>query len=140
MHVISGKDLIIPQPSLKSFIGILLFILASGVQHDCHAYLASLKDRPSAEAKDSKSGYRMPDHPAFNVSITPHYFAECLIYLALAIAAAPRGEWINWTIASALTFVVVNLGVTAYGTRAWYEQRFGAAAVRGKARMIPILF
>ncbi|CAK3883555.1 related to 3-oxo-5-alpha-steroid 4-dehydrogenase [Lecanosticta acicola] len=139
-QITSVKDVMITGPSIKSFVGIMLFMLASGFQHDCHAYLASLKDIKKAEGNDSKSDYRLPDHPAFNISVTPHYFAECLIYLSLAIAAAPWGQWINWTMFCALTFVAVNLGVTAHGTKLWYEKRFGAAAVQGKARMIPLLY
>lgn len=41
---------------------------------------------------------------------------------------------------SALVFVVVNLGVTAEGTKRWYEKRFGVEAVREKWRMIPAVY
>jgi 3-oxo-5-alpha-steroid 4-dehydrogenase 3 len=110
------------------------------MQHDCHAYLASLK-KPQKNAKgEMKTEYRLPEHPAFNLSLTPHYFAECLIYLSLSILAAPKGSMLNWTLVSALVFVAVNLGVTANGTRTWYEEKFGRDAVKGRARMIPGLF
>ena len=78
---------------MRTFLGILLFILASGFQHDCHAYLASLKTRKpsptSAPASPNPSSatastYKLPEHPAFAYLIAPHYTAECLIYLALA--------------------------------------------------------
>jgi 3-oxo-5-alpha-steroid 4-dehydrogenase 3 len=72
--------------------------------------------------------------------LAPHYLAECTEYLALAIAGAPPGQWINKTLACAFVFVVVNLGVTAYGSKKWYEQRFGESPIRGKARMIPFLW
>jgi hypothetical protein len=97
----------------------LIFILASGVQHDCHAYLASLKK------------YSVPEHPVFNRLVCPHYFVECLIYLAISIVAAPAGAMLNWTIVCALIFVAVNLGVTADGTREWYVQKFGPDSVMG---------
>lgn len=106
----------------------MLFILASGVQHDCHAYLASLKK------------YSVPEHPIFRHLVCPHYFVECLIYLALAIVAAPSGRLVNWTIMCALVFVGVNLGVTADGTKSWYMQKFGAESMSGKWRMIPYVF
>ncbi|SMR51890.1 unnamed protein product [Zymoseptoria tritici ST99CH_3D1] len=139
-HSFSTKDLTIKGPSIRTCIGILIFILASGVQHDCHAYLASLK-KPRRTAKgEMKVEYRLPEHPVFNLSLTPHYFAECLIYLSLSILAAPEGEWLNWTLISALVFVGVNLGVTASGTRKWYESKFGTEAVKGRARMIPGLY
>ena len=138
-HAPTARDFAIDPPSLRTFIGVVVFILASGLQHDCHAYLASLKDKKTDSSKE-KSAYRLPEHPAWNISLTPHYFAECLIYLALATTAAPRGDWMNWTMISALIFVAVNLGVTAYGTKQWYEQKFGVAAVKGKARMLPFIF
>lgn len=56
------------------------------------------------------------------------------------IAAAPPGQYVNKTIASALVFVVVNLGVTANGTYGWYAQHFGQDKVKGKARMIPLIW
>lgn len=139
IHIPTAKDFAIDPPSIRTFIGLILFILASGLQHDCHAYLAALKDKKMDSIND-KTGYRVPEHPAWNISLTPHYFAECLIYLALAITAAPQGDWLNWTLVSALAFVAVNLGVTAYGTKQWYERKFGVVAVKGKARMIPFVF
>ncbi|EME48490.1 hypothetical protein DOTSEDRAFT_141569 [Dothistroma septosporum NZE10] len=138
-HAPTARDFAIDPPSLRTFVGVMMFILASGLQHDCHAYLASLKDKKSSSGKD-KSAYRLPKHPAWNISMTPHYFAECLIYLSLAITAAPQGDGMNWTLGSGLVFVTVNLGVTAYGTRKWYEHEFGVAAVNGKARMLPLIF
>jgi len=116
------------QPSLKTFVGTLLFLLASGVQHDCHAYLASLKK------------YTLPEHPAFMQVLCPHYLAECLIYLALSIIAAPPGQVFNRTVLCAMVFVAVNLGVTADGTKQWYEQKFGKEKVATRWRMIPFLF
>lgn len=118
----------IKAPSFRSFIAILLFLLASGVQHDCHAYLASLKK------------YSLPEHPVFNRLVCPHYLAECLIYLALAIIAAPAGYLFNPTIFCAFTLVVMNLGVTADGTKRWYAQRFGPRSVQNRWRMIPFVF
>ena len=108
--------------------GILLFILASGVQHDCHAYLASLKK------------YTVPDHPVFHNLVCPHYFAETLVYLALSLVAAPPGYVFNRTILCAFLLVTVNLGVTADGTKRWYEQKFGPETVKGRWRMIPFVF
>jgi 3-oxo-5-alpha-steroid 4-dehydrogenase 3 / polyprenol reductase len=149
-HRFSTSDLAITAPDLKTFIATLLFILASGFQHDCHAYLASLKssgkdkkDGDSAARKSSskeQDTYQLPTHPAFSSLIAPHYTAECVIYLALAILAAPSGAWLNGTLACALVFVVVNLGVTAQGTREWYLRRFGKEGVEGRWRMIPFIF
>ncbi|KAK4548652.1 hypothetical protein LTR36_009563 [Oleoguttula mirabilis] len=141
-HSFSLNDLTIAAPTLRTFVSTLLFILASGFQYDCHAYLASLKSTTSSSKSDEprKSDYKLPEHPAFSSLIAPHYTAECLIYVSLALLAAPRGVWMNWTLVCALIFVVVNLGVTADGTKSWYETRFGKKAVEGKARMIPLVW
>lgn len=139
-HGFSLQDLRLDAPSIRTFIGLVLFMLASGLQHDCHAYLASLKQPRKDGLSAEQGGYKLPEHPAFNISLTPHYLAECVIYLSLAIVAAPRGDWLNWTFSSALLFVVINLGVTAHGTKEWYEGKFGPEKVKGTARMIPCVF
>ncbi|KAF2224279.1 hypothetical protein BDZ85DRAFT_195582 [Elsinoe ampelina] len=115
-------------PTPRTFVASVIFILASGTQVDCHGYLSSLKR------------YGVPQHPTFQSFVCPHYFAECLIYLSMAIQAAPKGALVNRTILCALVFVGVNLGVTADGTKKWYEKRFGPQSVEGKWRMIPYLF
>ncbi|KAK5125347.1 hypothetical protein LTR85_000456 [Meristemomyces frigidus] len=140
-HSFSINDFSIAAPNFRSFVSILIFILASGFQYDCHAYLASLKP-PSSQSKSSKSeetDYKLPEHPAFSGLIAPHYTAECLIYVSLALFAASQDAWLNWTLVSAMVFVVVNLGVTADGTKTWYEAKFGKKAVGRQARMIPLL-
>lgn len=115
-------------PSFRTIIATLIFIFSSGIQHDCHVYLASLKK------------YTLPVHPVFHSLVCPHYFAECLIYLALAIVSAPSGCILNHTMLCALVFVAVNLGVTADGTKKWYETKFAKESVAGRWRMIPLLY
>ena len=118
----------IVAPSLKTFIGFPLFAFGSGIQFDCHAYLASLQK------------YSLPKHPMFRVLICPHYFAESLIYLALVIVAAPEGQLVNRTLASALAFVVVNLGITAKKTRTWYALKFGEQNLVDRYNMVPFIY
>ncbi|KAK0874915.1 hypothetical protein LTR91_001338 [Friedmanniomyces endolithicus] len=154
-HTFSLDDIAVTGPDLRTFASVLLFILASGIQHDCHTYLASLKSKPATPPATksvhlSKNGegdsleaaqYKLPDHPAFAYLIAPHYTAECLIYLSLTMVAAPQGSaWVNRTLACALVFVVVNLGATADVTREWYRGRFGEAAVKGKWRLVPYVW
>lgn len=115
-------------PSIKTMVGTPIFILASGIQHDCHTYLASLPK------------YTLPMHPSFQVVVCPHYLAECLIYLSLAIIGAPKGTVMNKTILSALLFVVTNLAVTASTTKNWYERKFGKKSVAGRWTMVPGLY
>jgi 3-oxo-5-alpha-steroid 4-dehydrogenase 3 len=102
--------------------------MASGIQHDCHHYLSSLKK------------YTVPSHPVFLWVVCPHYTAECVIYLSLALLAAPEGEIINKTVLSALLFVMGNLGITAANSKQWYIQKFGEDSVRGRWKMIPGIF
>lgn len=116
------------RPSFKLLVGVPLFLMASGIQHDCHVYLSKLKK------------YTVPQHPAFQQLIAPHYLAECVIYLALAIVAAPQSKAINQTMVCALTFVAVNLGVTAGNTRIWYESKFGKESVAHRWNMIPLIY
>ena len=115
----------IAYPSLKTLLGLPLFLVASGIQHDCHSYLASLKK------------YTLPEHPLFNTVVCPHYLAECVIYLSLAIISAPPGLWMNRTVTAALVFVVANLSVTASDTKTWYGNKFGKDKVAHRWVMLP---
>ncbi|KAF2858278.1 hypothetical protein K470DRAFT_259955 [Piedraia hortae CBS 480.64] len=130
-HKVEVEDFRIGVPSVKTFVALVLFTLASGVQNDCHSYLASLK---------IKGAYQLPLHPAFRRMIAPHFTAECVIYFALSMLAAPRGRLFNGTLACACVFVGVNLGVTAHGTREWYVKTFGKESVRGRWRLVPGMF
>ena len=112
-------------PSLRTFLSLPVFILASGIQHDCHIYLASLPR------------YTLPVHPIFNTLVCPHYTAECLIYASLAILSAPVGAWINRTIFSVFCFTSVNLSITASSTKEGYEKRFGKERVAHRWTMFP---
>ena len=105
-----------------------IFLLASGIQHDCHHFLFSLKK------------YTLPTHPAFRRIVCPHYTAECVVYLSLALLAAPKGEIVNKTLLSALAFVVINLGTTASNTKQWYLRKFGEDSVRERWNMIPWIY
>jgi len=105
-----------------------LFLLASVVQYKCHKHLASLKK------------YTLPEHPFFQATVCPHYTSECLIYVAIAIAAAPGDRLLNRTVLAGLGFVVSNLGVTADSTRKWYVEKFGKEKLEGRWRMVPYVY
>lgn len=162
-HTPSFHDLIFKAPTVRTILGVSIYLLASGFQHDCHAYLAYLKssksstENPAEGSSASSPGkketavarmalghgggeYKLPTHPAFQPLVCPHYTAEVLIYLSMAIVATPQSAWLNWTLVCALVFVTVNLAVTADGTKKWYEKRFGPEAVRGKWRMLPLVW
>jgi len=125
-----------PSTAIADYIGLLyhnilpicLFFLASSAQFRSHQHLASLPAAPN---------YALPTATLFNHTLTPHYFTECLIYFALSLLAAPKGQILNKTIACALAFELINLGITADQTYKWYERRFGSPSIKNRARMIP---
>ncbi|RMZ84280.1 hypothetical protein DV738_g756, partial [Chaetothyriales sp. CBS 135597] len=106
------------------------FVAASWKQHEYHSYLASLKK------------YTLPAEGAFRIIVAPHYTAECVIYLALAILSAPAGNKLNVTILYALAFTIVNLGTTADGTKRWMLGKFSEhrEEIEQRWKMIPGLF
>ena len=115
-------------PSMRTLLLVPVFLLASGVQHDCHAHLARLRK------------YSLPTHPLFRSIVCPHYTAECVIHLALCIVAAPRGHWANGTLLTGLILAATNLGITADNTRSFYAERFGHRSIDGRWRMIPYVW
>jgi 3-oxo-5-alpha-steroid 4-dehydrogenase 3 / polyprenol reductase len=118
-------DAMISAPSISTFVFLPIFLLASGIQHDTHCYLNSLRK------------YAMPSHPAFHAVVSPHYTAECAIYFSLIFLAAPSGQVVNKTLLAAFVFVVIELGVSADISKQWYMRKFGADLVEHKRRMIP---
>ncbi|KAK4199022.1 hypothetical protein QBC40DRAFT_228701 [Triangularia verruculosa] len=113
---------------VKLGVAVPTFFYAWTSQFRSHRHLSGLKK------------YSLPTEGLFRWFVCAHYTCECLLYLSMAVATAPNGVWLNRTLGCALVFVVVNLGVTASGTRRWYEQKFGKAAVEGKWNMIPFVF
>ncbi|KAK3322370.1 hypothetical protein B0H66DRAFT_200977 [Apodospora peruviana] len=115
-------------PLMKISVAVPIFVFAWVNQYRCHAHLAGLKK------------YSMPAQGLFRRLVCPHYTCECLLYLSIAVAAAPAGVWCNRTLLCALIFVLVNLGVTASGTRKWYVEKFGIRPIADKWNMIPFVF
>ncbi|KIY00227.1 uncharacterized protein Z520_03912 [Fonsecaea multimorphosa CBS 102226] len=126
----------------KTMICTILFFWASDQQNLYHRYLSDLKK------------YTLPEKHAFRWIVAPHYTAECLIYLSLAFLDAPPPQdyhrrhhkpamtSINWTLFCALVFVMVNLGVTADGTKKWLRAKFPDRSweIIKRWRMIPLVY
>jgi len=92
---------------------LFLFFYASWMQNLFHRHLSGLQK------------YTLPDVGMFRSIIAPHYTAECAIYLSLAfLRDAHQSGLVDSTLFCALIFVVVNLGVTADGTRRWMVAKF----------------
>ncbi|KAI5793430.1 putative 3-oxo-5-alpha-steroid 4-dehydrogenase [Pyronema domesticum] len=104
---------LITSPSLRTLPTLPIFFLASGLQRDCHTYLAGLKK------------YSIPEHPFFSRILCPHYAAEIVIYASLAVMGGVGGRVVDGTLAVAAGFVAVILGVAARGNREWYKAKFG---------------
>ncbi|KAL3425990.1 3-oxo-5-alpha-steroid 4-dehydrogenase [Phlyctema vagabunda] len=116
------------KASMKTSLAIGLFAIGSGIQHECHVHLAGLKK------------YTLPQHRFFKKIVCPHYTSECLIYIALAIMAAPKGQYLNKTMVSGLIFVIANLAATADSSRKWYIKKFGAENLQERWRMVPYVW
>ena len=114
--------------SPKTVIGTLGYLFAATNQYQCHKHLAGLVK------------YSLPTKGAFRILVCPHYFFECLLYLSMAVAGAPKGALCNTTLLCGLLFVANNLGVTAGTTRKWYEAKFGADAVKKRWNIIPLVY
>lgn len=114
--------------SPKTVVSTLVYLYAAISQYQCHKYLAGLKK------------YSLPNRGAFRFLICPHYTFECLLYLSMAVAGAPKGALCNMTLICGLLFVVSNLSVTAGTTRKWYIGKFGADAVKKRWNIIPFLY
>jgi len=115
-------------PSIRTASATLLFALASWTQHDCHVYLAGLKK------------YTLPEKKLFNIVVCPHYTSECLIYIAIAMVAAPQSDLLNGTVLAGLGFVASNLAVTADSTKKWYGEKFGVEKLKGRRRIVPYIY
>jgi 3-oxo-5-alpha-steroid 4-dehydrogenase 3 / polyprenol reductase len=121
-------DASVSAPSIRTLVFLPVFLVASGIQHDAHRYLGSLRK------------YALPSHPVFERIIAPHYTAEVAIYFSLMFLAAPRGHLVNGTLLTVLVFVVVGLGVNADISKKWYMQKFDHRLVEQRWRMIPGLW
>lgn len=118
--------------SWKTVIFAPAVLAAQVLQHVYHAYLYQLRTQ--------NKGYQLPSHPLFPNLLCPHYTCDIAVYALLSLLGAPAGRVINWTLATAALFAAVNLGVTAAGTKVWYEQKFGQDKVHARRRMIPWLW
>src|SRR5271170_2108327 len=96
-----------------TFPSIALFIASSIWQFHVHSMLASL--RPTTKATYAPPP---PSSLSFQLFLTPHYIAEIFIYLAMTLLAR------NWTIFTALIWVITNLSVSSGETRKWAKNKF----------------
>ncbi|KAI8987835.1 3-oxo-5-alpha-steroid 4-dehydrogenase-domain-containing protein [Mycotypha africana] len=115
---------------------ILLFLYATYHQYRCHSILASLRQKSSASTETtaiSKNGYSIPKGDWFDILVTPHYFADILIYVSLNILY----HFNNYIFLCGLIWTIVNLSITANETKQWYVRHFQNAFPKDRYRIIP---
>ncbi|KAI9357172.1 3-oxo-5-alpha-steroid 4-dehydrogenase-domain-containing protein [Pilaira anomala] len=117
---------------ITTYIAILLFMYASYHQYQCHVILASLRKDTDTE------GYKIPRGDWFEWIVTPHYFADILIYLSLCILYRFQSYILN----AGLIWTVVNLSIVSNETNTWYHLHFPAekynlAFPKGRWRIMP---
>ncbi|KAI7890554.1 3-oxo-5-alpha-steroid 4-dehydrogenase-domain-containing protein [Mucor mucedo] len=115
----------------STMVAIILFVYASIHQHKCHVILASLR-------KDTDSGYTIPRGDWFEWLVTPHYFADILVYLSLCILYRFQGH----ILFCGLVWTITNLSVVASETKLWYQvhfptEKYNLAFPNGRWNIIP---
>ncbi|RCH81855.1 hypothetical protein CU098_008287 [Rhizopus stolonifer] len=101
--------------TIPAITAILLFTYASYHQYHCHVILASLR-------KHTDTTYTIPRGDWFEYIVTPHYFADILIYLSLCILYGFQ----NYIILCGFVWTIVNLSIVASETNTWYHTHFGS--------------
>ena len=111
------------------FTGVLLFIYASYHQYKCHSILANIR-----AGHDSKT-YGLPEGDWFELVTSPHYFAEILIYIGIAMVQGFKNVW---TIVPVLTTILLLL-IGARLTHEWYTEKYKEKC-SNKCALIPYIF
>ncbi|XP_014669285.1 PREDICTED: polyprenol reductase-like [Priapulus caudatus] len=108
-------------------VGIALFLWANWHHHTAHVILARLR-------KDSKGRVKtlihcIPSGDWFDLVSCPHFLAEILIYLALAMTMGLR-HYIWWMV---VVFVVANQAAMGIATHRWYQATYTSYPPNRKA-------
>lgn len=122
------------HPWAITLLSVVLFIYASYHQYTCHSILASLR-------RGQRSGYDIPRGDWFEMLVTPHYFADILIYLSLNILYCFQ----NRVLVCGLLWTIVNLSIISTETQTWYYQHFSTAKYNeafpnGRYKIIPYCY
>ncbi|KAL9546132.1 hypothetical protein MBANPS3_006813 [Mucor bainieri] len=122
--------------NMTSLTAIALFLYASYHQYRCHVILSLLR-----KSKDQASSYSIPRGDWFEMLVTPHYFADILVYLSLNILY----RFQNYILICGLIWTIVNLSVVSGETQQWYQTHFSAEKLQqafphGRKRIIPGLY
>ncbi|KAG9469765.1 polyprenol reductase [Eleutherodactylus coqui] len=114
-------------------VGCLLYAWASLHHHRCHVILANL--RKDKTGKVVTMSHVMPSGDWFEQVSCPHYFAELLIYISIALLFGLT-HWTWWLL---VLFVLFNQSLVAILCHEYYQQKFDSYPAHRKA-FIPYVF
>ena len=119
--------------SPAQWVGVAAFVGGSALQAASHAALARLQARAAA----SNTPYLLPTAGVLTLCACPHYLGEIVVYVGLALIAAPT---CTAPPTLALVWVTANLVMGAADARDWYRRQFGRAFPVGRAALVPGLY
>nr|XP_008123859.1 PREDICTED: polyprenol reductase [Anolis carolinensis] len=99
-------------------LGSLMFIWASIHQHRCHVILANLRKNKSGKVVNLN--HDIPFGDWFEMVSCPHYFAELLIYVSMAITFGCKN--LTWWLV--VMYVFFNQAVSAILCHEYYQNNF----------------
>jgi len=119
--------------TIPNILGVVLFLYASYHHNYVHVQFANFrKDR---EGKVTGTGHVIPHGGWFEYVSCPHYLAEILIYIAMAIV----GGLAHMTLLSVIIFVLDNQVVAAYISHRWYKETYKEKYPKNRRAIIPFL-
>ncbi|ETW00052.1 hypothetical protein H310_07483 [Aphanomyces invadans] len=110
--------------------GVGLFLVASAHQMKCNAILASLK------AASPNPSYGVPKGDWFDLTWSPLYLCEVLLYVAFVLMTQGRNENVWWI----ALWVSTNQAISAHRGKGWYLDTFPAARTAQRATLIPYVW
>ncbi|NXK21593.1 PORED reductase, partial [Arenaria interpres] len=115
----NGKELSL-QICWYHIVGVTMYVWASLHQHRCLVILANL--RKSKSGKVVSLGHSVPFGDWFERVSCPHYFAELLIYVSMAITLGFH----NLTWWCVVTYVLFNQALAAVLSHEFYQKNFSS--------------
>ncbi|NWR68992.1 PORED reductase, partial [Centropus unirufus] len=128
----NGKELSV-QISWYHIVGVVMYIWASLHQHKCLVILANLRKTKSGQVVSQS--HTVPSGHWFERVSCPHYFAELLIYVSMAITFGFHNvTW--WCV---VMYVLFNQALAAALCHEFYQKNFSSYPKHRKA-LIPFVF
>lgn len=116
-------------------VGLFLFVYGSIHQSRCHKILARLRNDISKH-----DSHLLPNGDWFKYVSSPHYLAEIVIYVGIAIMVSSHTGKLHLSLYLMIAFTIINLSITANGTHQWYLDNFKDKVPKERRRIIPFLF